>query len=99
MRHSMECEDSAQAMLELANGSPGYFATNTIEAGQTGRIPDHRGPCLAGDRTEAADFDTLRAQFGFEYMMTSPEMWGSPQAETEINRVRGDRRWAPGRVP
>ena len=88
MRHSMECEDSAQAMLELANGSPGYFATNTIEAGQKGRfqiIGDHAALEIEPKRLILTRFQPDSDS----YMMTSPEMWGSPQAETEVIEFAG----------
>jgi len=35
---SIECEDTAQAMLEYSNGAPGYFSTSTAEAGGERRI-------------------------------------------------------------
>ncbi len=36
--HPMECEDSAQAMLEYPNGAPGYIATSTVEPNREGRF-------------------------------------------------------------
>ncbi len=30
--HAIECEDTAQAMLEFGNGAPGYFTASTAEA-------------------------------------------------------------------
>ena len=35
---AIECEDTAQAMLEYPNGAPGYFSTSTAEAGGERRI-------------------------------------------------------------
>lgn len=88
LRHSMECEDSAQAMFEFPNGSPGYFATNTIEAGQKS------GFQIIGERAALQIEPTRLILTRFqpdshEYLMNSPEMWGSPKAETEVIEFSG----------
>ncbi|CAA9330863.1 MAG: Gluconokinase / oxidoreductase domain [uncultured Chloroflexia bacterium] len=88
LRHSMECEDSAQAMFELANGSPGYFATNTIEAGQKATFK------IIGERAAMEIEPTRLILTRFqpdsnEFMMTSPEMFASPQSEVETIEFSG----------
>lgn len=88
LRHGMECEDTAQAMFELANGSPGYFATNTIEAGQKPLFK------IIGDRATLEIEPTRLHLTRFEpdsdtFMRTSPEMFASPQSETETIEFSG----------
>src|SRR5262249_46942661 len=44
LAHAIECEDSAQALLEYPNGAPGYLHVSTVEAGSRRRIQ------VVGDR-------------------------------------------------
>jgi UDP-N-acetyl-2-amino-2-deoxyglucuronate dehydrogenase len=88
LRHSMECEDSAQAMFELPNGSPGYFATNTIEAGRGGHfeiIGERASLLIEGTRLTLTRFEPD----SHEFMMTSQEMFASPKAEVETIEFSG----------
>ena len=80
--HSTQCEDTAQAMLEYANGAPGYFHANTIEAGLKGRIQlvgDHATLELVGDTLTV----TRYAQPLSVFRATSPDIWATPTTTSE----------------
>jgi UDP-N-acetyl-2-amino-2-deoxyglucuronate dehydrogenase len=87
--HEMECEDTAQAMLEYPNGMPGYLTISTIEAGMKGRIQvvgDRGALELVGSQLTTYRFDpSLR-----EHMATSTEMFSSPAIRSEIVEIEGD---------
>ena len=87
--HAMECEDTAQAMLEYPNGTPGYLTMSTVEAGMKSRIQvvgDRGALELVGSQLTVYRFDPpLR-----EHMATSPEMFSSPQVETEVLELPGN---------
>jgi predicted dehydrogenase len=80
--HAIECEDSAQAMLEFANGAPGVIQVNTTEAGARQRL-EIVGDCAAlelnGDTLTITHFELSLS----EYRRTSDEMFGQPKAQTE----------------
>jgi predicted dehydrogenase len=82
LQHAIECEDSAQAMLEFANGAPGYLHISTVEAGIQRRLQivgDRAALELIGDALSVYRYDTpLR-----EFSLTSPEMFGAPQVYAE----------------
>lgn len=82
LRHAIECEDSAQAMLEFSNGAPGYLHISTVEAGIQRRlqIVGDRGALeLIGDALSVYHYDTPLSEFS----LTSPEMFGAPQVRAE----------------
>jgi UDP-N-acetyl-2-amino-2-deoxyglucuronate dehydrogenase len=87
--HEMECEDTAQAMLEYPNGAPGYLETSTVEAGMKARlhIVGDRGSLeLSGEALTVQHFEpSLR-----EHMATSPEMFSAPAVQTETFTFPGD---------
>jgi len=87
--HSMECEDSAQAMLEYPNGAPGYLTVSTVEAGVETRlqlIGEKGGLEMVGNKVYRFTFGTPL----LEFMRTSQEMWSGPKQEkTEIELTTG----------
>jgi predicted dehydrogenase len=87
--HAMECEDTAQAMLEYPNGAPGYFETSTVEAGMQARIHivgDRGALELSGERLTVSRFEQpLR-----EHMETSTEMFSAPPVHAETLTIPGD---------
>ena len=76
--HPMECEDSAQAMFEYANGAPGYFTASTVEAGVPFRfqiVGEKGGLELVGNDLHRFTFD----QALLDHMRTNPGMWDAPK--------------------
>ncbi len=88
--HAIECEDSAQAMLEYPNGAPGYIYFSTVEAGlhrRTEIVGDRAAVELVEDRLTIHRFAPPLSQHRAE----SQEMWGSPQVTSEtIELASGD---------
>lgn len=87
--HAMECEDTAQAMLEYPNGTPGYLTISTVEAGIKGRIQ------VVGDRGAlelvGSQLTIYRFEPGLrEHMATSTEMFSAPQVHPEVVDMPGD---------
>ncbi|HEU5101405.1 MAG TPA: Gfo/Idh/MocA family oxidoreductase [Roseiflexaceae bacterium] len=88
LRHAIECEDSAQAMLEFANGAPGYLSMSTVEAGkQRLQIVGERAALeLAGQQLTITRFSpSLR-----EHMLNSPQLFEAPKSTVEIESLPGD---------
>jgi predicted dehydrogenase len=88
LRHAIECEDSAQAMLEFANGAPGYLNMSTVEAGQKRlQIVGERAALeLAGDQLSITRFSpSLR-----EHMLNSPQLFEAPKMAVETETLPGD---------
>jgi predicted dehydrogenase len=86
--HEIETEDSAQAMLEFANGVPGYLNINTVEAGK-------RRLEIIGDKAAVEVSGTQLTIYHFnpslsDYRSTSPEMWGTPAIASETLDLPGD---------
>ncbi len=87
--HTIEVEDTAQAMLEFANGAPGYLTISTAEAGLERRLQ------IVGDKAvlELVE-NTLSirrfSQSQSEFRATSQEMWASPKVEKEVLDLPGD---------
>ncbi len=80
--HAIEVEDSAQAMLEYSNGAPGYLTVSTVEAGVQPRVQvvGERGAIeLVGNQLRVQRFTPSTSEF----MVTSPDMFASPQVSTE----------------
>lgn len=87
--HQMECEDSAQAMLEYANGAPGYLNISTVEAGLERRLEivgDRVAIELIGDRLRIVRFKPSLAEF----RATDPGMWSQPGRDQEVLELGGD---------
>lgn len=88
LRHAIECEDSAQAMLEFANGAPGYLNMSTVEAGQKRlQIVGERAALeLAGDQLSITRFSpSLR-----DHMLNSPQLFEAPKMAVETEILPGD---------
>jgi predicted dehydrogenase len=88
LRHAIECEDSAQAMLEFANGAPGYLNMSTVEAGQKRlQVVGERAALeLAGDQLSITRFSpSLR-----EHMLNSPQLFEAPKLNVETEILPGD---------
>jgi UDP-N-acetyl-2-amino-2-deoxyglucuronate dehydrogenase len=87
--HAIETEDTAQAMLEYANGASGYLNINTVEAGLQRRLQ------IVGDRMaielvgNQLTIHRLTPSLS-EYRATSPEMFGMPGVTTEVIEAPGD---------
>lgn len=87
--HAIEVEDTAQAMLEFANGAPGYLTISTAEAGLERRLQ------IVGDKAvlELVE-NTLRIRrftpSQSEFRATSEEMWAAPKLDTETLELPGD---------
>jgi predicted dehydrogenase len=80
--HAIEVEDTAQAMLEYPNGAPGYLTVSTVEAGVLPRVQiiGERGAIeLMGNQLTIHRFSPSTR----EYMLTSDEMFGKPETNTE----------------
>lgn len=89
LRHAIECEDTAQAMLEFANGAPGYFYSSTAEAGSAQRlhIVGERGALdISGETLTVTRLSPpLR-----EHIHTNPNHYASPAITAESLTVAGD---------
>lgn len=86
---AMECEDSAQAMLEYPNGAPGYFQTSTVEASRRAQlqIVGDRGSIeIVGDQLTIQRFEPSAS----EHRVASTEMFSSPKIQTETLTLPGD---------
>jgi len=87
--HAIETEDTAQAMLEYANGASGYLNINTVEAGlqrQLQIVGDRAAVELAGNQVRIYRFTPALS----EYRATSTDLYGSPGIETEVIEAPGD---------
>jgi predicted dehydrogenase len=89
--HAIECEDTAQAMLEFGNGAPGYFTSSTAEA--VGR-PSQRivvvGELGMLDIGDARLTLTRFKQGVREFAAESPNPYASPEAIDETIDLPGD---------
>lgn len=84
--HAIECEDTAQAMLEFPNGAPGYFQTSTVEAGIQRQL------YIVGDRAalNLSDGGVTVQRFSpplGEFILTDPNFFNTPAAQTEQIRL------------
>ncbi len=81
--HAIECEDTAQAMLEYPNGAPGYLYISTIEAGVKRRmqiIGDRAALELAGEQLTIYRFTPSLSA----YRATSTELFSAPGTTAEV---------------
>ena len=85
--HAIEAEDSAQAMLEYANGAFGYVTASTVESGTDRRleiIGDRACLKLVDDELTIVHFDPpLR-----DHIARSPDVFGQPGTRAEIVALR-----------
>jgi predicted dehydrogenase len=87
--HSIEVEDTAQAMLEFPNGAPGYLTMSTAEASFERRleiIGDKAAIALVGNELDTLHFNPSQSEF----RATSPEMWAGPPTTREKTEIPGD---------
>jgi predicted dehydrogenase len=87
--HAIETEDTAQAMLEYANGASGYLNINTVEAGLERRLQlvgDRAAVELVGDRLTIYRFTPTLS----EYRATSTELFKAPDVASEVIEAPGD---------
>jgi UDP-N-acetyl-2-amino-2-deoxyglucuronate dehydrogenase len=81
--HSIECEDSAQAMFEYPNGAPGYVTASTAEWGvakQVQIVGDQACVELSGDKLTIRRFDPALSAF----MAASSDPKGKPAVTTDV---------------
>jgi UDP-N-acetyl-2-amino-2-deoxyglucuronate dehydrogenase len=79
----MECEDTAQAMLEYPNGAPGYFAASTADAGGPRRIEivgERAAVEMVEDRLTIKRFEPAMQDF----IANDPRLFSSPDITTEV---------------
>lgn len=78
LRHAIDTEDTALALLEWENGAVGTFVTSTTEP-ETGRrlewVTDRARVVVEGDRLRRTDVEPPLAQV----IATSPEPFGRPR--------------------
>ncbi len=85
LRHAIETEDTAQAMLVYPNGAPGYVEVSTLEAGTPPQLQ------IIGNRM-ALEFlgETLTIRRFVpslsEFSATSPEKFATPEVAVETFR-------------
>jgi UDP-N-acetyl-2-amino-2-deoxyglucuronate dehydrogenase len=80
--HSIECEDSAQAMFEYPNGSPGYLSVSTAEWGvprQIQIVGDQACIELVGEKLVIRRFDPALSAF----MSSSRDPKAKPTVQTD----------------
>ena len=88
-RHTIETEDTSQAMMEFANGAPGYFVASTVEAGVPRRLQivgEKAGLEVVGDQLLVYRFTPSL----LEHMLTSTAMYQAPQIDVETITLEGD---------
>jgi UDP-N-acetyl-2-amino-2-deoxyglucuronate dehydrogenase len=82
-RHAIECEDTAHALLEYANGASGYFFAGTAETSVKPNIQ------IAGEKGALELSDTQLKIYRFansipEYIATSTEIFDRMKKEIEV---------------
>lgn len=90
LRHAIETEDAAQAMLVYPNGAPGYVEVSTIEAGTPPQLQ------IIGNRMALEFLDgtlTIRrfAPALAEFSATSPEKFATPKITVETFQPPAER--------
>jgi predicted dehydrogenase len=88
-RHAIETEDTSQALLEFANGAPGYFVASTVEAGVPRRlqiIGEKAGLEIVGEQLLIYRFTPSL----LEHMLTSTALYQAPQIDVETVTLEGD---------
>ncbi|GAC1366802.1 MAG: Gfo/Idh/MocA family oxidoreductase [Herpetosiphon sp.] len=89
LAHAIECEDTAQAMLEYPNGAPGYLTVSTVEAGSVRRleIVGDRGAIeLIGDDLSITRFSPSLQEF----RESTPQSFAQPDVSRETITLPGD---------
>jgi predicted dehydrogenase len=88
LRHAIECEDTAQAMLEYANGAPGYLNMSTVESGESQLqiVGERAAITLVGHQLTITRFSPSLAK----QMRESPRPFEAPRRESETLALPGD---------
>jgi predicted dehydrogenase len=88
LRHAIECEDTAQAMLEYANGASGYLNMSTVEAGSSRlQIVGERAALeLSGGQLTITRFTPSM----IEQLLNSPQPFEAPKTTVETVTLPGD---------
>ena len=84
--HTIEVEDSAQAMFQYPNGAPGYLTVSTVEAGVRPllQIVGENGAIeLIGNELTIHRLTPSSR----ECLMTSDDKWGKPETSSETQDV------------
>lgn len=78
--HAIECEDTGQALLEFANGAPGYLYASTVDIGQEQFqiIGDKAALQISGNSLTVTRYDRSLSDF----RANVPEMWAAPATAT-----------------
>ncbi len=82
LRHAIETEDTAQALLVYPNGAPGYIEVSTLEAGmppQMHIVGDRMALEFSGETLTIRRFTPSLAAFS----ATSPELFATPEVTVE----------------
>lgn len=82
-RHAIECEDTAHALLEYANGALGYFFAGTAETSVKPNLQ------IVGDKGALEIFDTQLKIYSFadsipEYIASSEEIFDRMKKQVEV---------------
>jgi UDP-N-acetyl-2-amino-2-deoxyglucuronate dehydrogenase len=88
LHHAIETEDSAQAMLEYANGAPGYLNMSTVEAGASRLqiVGERAGLELMSGNLTITHFTPAM----IDQLRDSPQPFEAPQETTETITLPGD---------
>lgn len=84
--HSIEVEDTAQAMFQYPNGAPGYLTVSTVEVGVQPRLQvvgENGAIELSGNQLTVH----RNTPSSLEYMQTSEAMFGKPETTSEIQDI------------
>ncbi len=88
LRHAIETEDTAHALLEFANGAPGYLFVTTAEAGAQSLeiVGDRAALHLARGRMTLTRFQPSQQT----QLRESPEIFAAPQTSAEELRPEAE---------
>lgn len=87
--HQIECEDTAEALLEYKNGAPGYLYVSTVEAGMSPRLQvvgENGALELVGNQLTTYHFAEPLPQ----YMINSTELYRGPDTLVKTIELEDD---------
>lgn len=82
LRHAIETEDTAQAMLVYPNGAPGYIEVSTLEAGAPPQLQIIGNRMALEFHSEALTIRRFTPSLA-EFSATSPEKFATPKVTVE----------------
>ncbi len=82
LRHMIETEDTAQAMLVYPNGAPGYVEVSTVEAGSPPELQIVGNRMALEFRGESLTIRRFQPSLS-KFSATSPERFATPEIEVE----------------